>query len=63
MCAFTVGVVKSTFEKTGVVSYNPNAIDTAEFKHSLETLNVGSGLPLLQDIEPLTPIHIVKKMF
>ena len=61
--AFTVDVVKSAFEKTGVVPYNPNAIDTAEFKRSLETSNVGSGLPLLQDIEPLTPIHIVKKMF
>ena len=63
MCAFTVDVVKSAFEKTGVVPYNPNAIDTAEFKHSLETLNIGSGPPLLQDIEPPTPIHIVKKMF
>ena len=63
VCAFTVDVVKSAFEKTGVVPYNPNAIDTAEFKRSLETSNVGSGLPLLQDIEPPTPIHIVKKMF
>ena len=63
VCAFTVDVVKSAFEKTGVVPYNPNAIDTAEFKCSLETSNVGSGLPLLQDIEPPTPIRIVKKMF
>ena len=61
--AFTVGIVKSTFEKTGIVPYNPNAIDTAEFKHSLKILNIGSGLLLLQDIEPPTPIHIVKKMF
>ena len=63
VCAFTVDVVKSAFEKTGVVPYNPNAIDTAEFKCSLETSNVRSGLLLLQDIEPPTPICIVKKMF
>ena len=47
MYAFTVDIVKSAFEKTGVILYNSNAIDTAEFKHSLKISNVGSKLSLL----------------
>ena len=60
--AFAEDTVKAAFAKTGVYPYNPDAISQPMFKPSIESSNVGSGLPLPNIQEPATPFRIVRRM-
>ena len=58
----TEDVVKAAFARTGVVSYNPQAIQTAVFKPSIETSAIGTGTPVPDTLIPPTPIRLVQHM-
>ena len=58
-CALTEDVVKAAFARTGVVPYNPQAIQTAVFKPSIETSAIGTGTPIPDTLIPPTPIRLV----
>ena len=61
-CALTEDVVKAAFARTGVVPYNPQAIQTAVFKPSIETSVIGTGTPVPDTLILPTPIRLVQHM-
>ena len=61
-CALTEDVVKAAFARTGVVPYNPQAIQTAVFKPSIETSAIETGTPVPDTLIPPTPIRQVQRM-
>ena len=58
----TEDVVKAAFARTGVVPYNPQAIQTAVFKPSIETSAIETGTPISDTLIPPTPIRLVQRM-